>query len=119
MSRFLSHRELRAANRALGGVHRQLLEKEVRLELLEQISLKLLNIAGLDFQINDAGGIEFVRVPVEADDIAARSSDVSGVGMVGDAVAATEQATATGELEASSGATSGRDADPAVVDGAA
>lgn len=114
MSRFLSHRELRAANRALGGVKFSLMDAQVRLTLLEKVIAKLLQRQGLDLQIGGADDLDLVEV-----DVVGTGDSIREPGLVGDAADTAVEAAAVGELEASSGVASEPRSDPPVVDGAA
>ena len=114
MSRFLSHRELKAANRALGDVKFTLMDAQVRLTLLEKVVAKLLQRSGLELVIGGPDDLDLVEV-----DVVGAGDSIRESGLVGDAVDTAVETAATGELEASSGIASGPGSDSPVVDGTA
>lgn len=66
MSRFMSHREIKATARAIGHL-------ENRLLIVEGVVGTLLNMAGLTLAKNDEGALVIAPLPPEAPEVPAES----------------------------------------------
>jgi hypothetical protein len=61
MSRFMSHREMKAASRVVGGQHNRIMELNTRVHLLEEIVKLILGEQNRDILVTQDGSVELVE----------------------------------------------------------